>query len=90
MDYQYEAGNVAQMNIYWIVVYSIFIVLGTHVSSGLMKTVFFIFHSKENILKSEFQVKETAIIIHKIACRNESLVLLNNVRTVNPSYLMEF
>lgn len=41
MEYQYEADNVAQMNIYWIAVYGLFILLGTFVSSRLMQTVGF-------------------------------------------------
>ncbi|KAJ6642283.1 hypothetical protein Bhyg_07230 [Pseudolycoriella hygida] len=62
MDYQYEANNVAQMNIYWIFVYTLFVCLGTCVSSKLIHTI-----------------QETAIIIHKVACRNTNPVLLNKV-----------
>lgn len=39
MDYQYEADNIAQMNIYWIVMYSFFMLLGTYVCSRVMQTV---------------------------------------------------
>lgn len=39
MEYQYEAANVAQMNIYWIFVYTFFILLTTYVSSRLMRAV---------------------------------------------------
>lgn len=61
MEYQYEADNVAQLNICWIIIYSACILLGTFLSSRLMQRVI-------------FEIMETNInhVYHPIDQRNSS------------------